>query len=180
MLYLFQCGITNKPNTSTSYPKLRRGIKSQPFDRVTGTTIISNPTRCSQPKRPNEKSPTGSSNYPTKMPNNIMKHFASDIVHNSSQSQVIQNYLNQTIPMVLRSGNVINGSNIVHQINKNDINEIIGTVTRSQTNKNHIRHNTIHKLATTKTLHPMNNYSQNHGVITATAYENLRNGTIIG
>lgn len=158
-------------------PKLRRGVKPQLINRLSTTATITNPSRCPLPKRPNQDSPTGPANYHTKIPNNITKHFASSTVNNSSQSQVIHNYLNQTMPMTLRSSSVITRSIAAH---RNDMNETIDgyKATRSQTLKNHLRHNNTIQKPITITKNSMNyNYSQNHGIITESAYKNLRNGS---
>lgn len=170
---IFQSGLAQKWN-APSQPKLRRGTKPPPANR----NPQKNPTPARPPlaKRPNEDSPTSQPNYIIpKMPNNITKHFASSgpaSNTNSAQSQIIQNYLNQTMPMQTRSA----------AGRRTNINEtVIGGLkqTRSQTLKNHLRHSAIQKPITNqRTMRTLNSYSQNHGIITASAYKDLKNGSI--
>lgn len=126
------------------------------------------------------------------MPSNITKHFittncgdSSPLTCNSStQNQVIERYLTQSFPAPslrnressyqLRnfSQNTIylpDSENLRHK----------SAVTRSQTIKNHLRHN-VQKPSTASqcSLRSLNSFSQNHGVITASAYRDLKNGNI--
>ncbi|XP_015124227.1 extracellular signal-regulated kinase 2 isoform X2 [Diachasma alloeum] len=148
-----------------SQPKLRRGTKPPAANR--------NPQKII-PARHSSTSHTD--NYlMTKMPNNITKHFASSgpaSNGNSSQSQIIQNYLNQTMPMQTRSA-------VARRTNHSET--IIGglKLTRSQTLKSHLRHSAIQKPVTNqRTMRTLNSYSQSHGIITASAYKDLKNGSI--
>ncbi|XP_063975791.1 extracellular signal-regulated kinase 2-like [Diachasmimorpha longicaudata] len=161
-------------SAAPSQPKLRRGTKPPPANRNPPKNI---PSKNSLAKRPNQDSLIShTDNYLiTKMPNNITKHFASSgptSIGNSSQSQVIQNYLNQTMPMQTRSA-VARRTNLSETI-------IEGLkLTRSQTLKSHLRHSAIQKQVTNqRTIRTLNNYSQSHGIITALAYNDLKNGNI--
>ena len=153
----------------------------------------SNYSRVVLPKRPNQESPRFQAKYLTKMPNNVTKHFvstsncgdSSPLNHNStSQNQVIQRYLNQSLPVYVQRdrGSSCQFRNVNHsQIHlPGSENRLRSAVTRSQTQKNHQRHSTLQKpsTATQCSLRSLNNYSQNHGVISASAYKDLRNGNI--
>ncbi|KAG8037892.1 hypothetical protein G9C98_006103 [Cotesia typhae] len=150
-------------------------------------------------------------NYLVGTPNNITKHFAmgnnngeneSNVIdRNSSQSQVIQNYLNQTIPFrtttmtKIEINNRIKGDRKVNNIINNNrckndttVNHHIISgykLTRSQIIKNnHLKHGiVIQKInqSNIKNLryNNVNNYNQNHGVITASAYSDLCNRTAV-
>ncbi|XP_057327347.1 mitogen-activated protein kinase 15-like isoform X3 [Microplitis mediator] len=203
-------GVTNKSNNTSSInqpTKLRRGIKSQGINNNINkySTIINGsnaPSRYSLAKRANNQdSPTSSinsvNNYITKIPNNITKHFAMGTGsngpidnNNSLESQVILNYLNQTIPLRTTAISAINGNNRTSAVNNNNvinrhrndnnINETIGgyKITRSQTLKNNLKHIAVQKQSNVRNLRSMNNYNQNHGVITASAYSDLKNGSV--
>ncbi|XP_053593160.1 mitogen-activated protein kinase 15 isoform X4 [Microplitis demolitor] len=203
-------GVTNKSNNISSInqpTKLRRGTKSQGLNNNINkySTIINGsnaPSRYSLAKHANNQdSPTSSinsvNNYLTKIPNNITKHFAvgtgsNDPTdnNNSLESQVILNYLNQTIPLRTTAISAINGNNRTSVVNNNNvinrhrndnnINETISgyKITRSQTLKNNLKHTGVQKQSNIRNLRSINNYNQNHGVITASAYSDLKNGSV--
>ncbi|KAK0083472.1 hypothetical protein PV325_008727 [Microctonus aethiopoides] len=172
-----ECGLTSESNNAMNYLKLRRSDKPQVINRVSSSTIINNLTGYSRANRLSQECVREPRSNLMKVPNNVItKHFTLNDVNprrSSSQTQVIHNYLNQTMPMVLRSGNAIYGSKISYQYNRNNMNEIIGDgelVTRCRTPKNHLK-NTIHK---STTMHSINDCNQNHRVIKASTYGNLR------
>ena len=197
------------------------------------TTINNNPTNSTSkftlPKRSSPESPGIQAKYITRMPNNnVTKHFVSTDVNSSldnhhhhhlekrnsssisSQSQAIQNYLNQTllipsnIPQRIRRpparNSRTNGSNertmmnetlasfncsqvskhpVTNHVNLADNHRQKSAITRSQSMKNSLRHNVVQKpTVAVRAMRSLSSYSQNHGVITASAYKDLRNGTI--
>lgn len=172
--------------------KLRKGVKQgSGITRLSLSKISINPSRYPLPKRPSQDSPRSQTIIATKMPNNITKHFVvngnnNSMNNNTSQNQVIQNYLNQTMPMLTRSS--------VVQKNIHDKTTTIGEcykATRSsQIIKNHLRHNVIQKPITTavttttatttsiRNMRSLNSHNQSHGIITASAYKELKNGNV--
>ncbi|XP_033226406.1 extracellular signal-regulated kinase 2 [Belonocnema kinseyi] len=164
--------LPNKSNIGTSQPKLRRGVKSQIQHRglQNVATMNNNYSRVVLPKRPNQESTRCQAKYLTKMPNNITKHFVSTSncgdssplnLNSSSQNQVIQRYLNQSLPVQIQRDRgtscQLKNANYSQVYHPGSANRLRSAATRSQT---------------------LNSYSQNHGVITASAYKDLRNGNI--
>ena len=194
--FLFQFTIGNKLNTETTQPKLRKGIKSQNPHRATRSISIvnNNHTRVALPKRPNQDSLQSQTNPLTKMPNNVTKHFVSTascgdssfLNHNSTfQNQVIQRYLNQSMPVRIQHdrGTSYQFRNVSHNqtfIPNAENQRFRSASTRSQTVKNNLRHSAVPKPATATqcSLRSWKNFSQNHGVISASVYKDLRNGNI--
>lgn len=140
-----------------------------------------NPMRYPLPKRPSQDSPRSQVIIATKMPNNVTKHFVNgthSINNNISHNQVIQNYLNQTMPMVTRSA-----------VQRNFTTGSCNKATRSQALKSHLRQKTTSSTITSSTspatntttmknYRSINSHNQSHGIITASAYKELKNGNV--
>ncbi|XP_043275381.1 mitogen-activated protein kinase 15 [Venturia canescens] len=193
---------------------------------VDGSTTNNNNSlsKLTLPKRSSPESPGIQAKYITRMPNNnVTKHFVTTIGTEdqqkqrqscsninrqnsqnrmiSSQSRVIQNYLNQTLPMsglqtrekrIPTKSRLSDRMNIVETMGKFDYahgnkqpNNVLDnhrpktSVIRNQTLKPHLRHSSIQKpVVAVRGARSLNNYTQNHAVITASAYKELRNSTM--
>lgn len=205
-------------------PKLRRGVKPQPVHRfplakpIANPSTINNPTsKFTLPKRSSPDSPGVQAKYITRMPNNsVTKHFVSTSSPDDrsstsfnqrlqrnpttgSLSQVIQNYLNQTLPIpnaqtrdrrIPIKSRLNDRSTIAASANFDYPKQALSAAEnhrlksapiRGQTAKSHPKHNGIQKSTTaSRGTRSVSNYSQNHGVITASAYKDLRNAVTDG
>ncbi|XP_051171657.1 extracellular signal-regulated kinase 2-like [Leptopilina boulardi] len=186
------CNIGSRSNVGASQPKLRRGVKSQIAQRTSQNVklINNNHYRVILPKRSSHEQ----SKIQTKIPNNITKHFITtncgdsspiNYCDSTSQNNVIERYLTQSFPTALLKNRV--NSYQLRNFSQNPIylpdtenNRHKSAITRSQNIKNNLRHNNIQKpsTATQCSLRSMNSFSQNHGVITASAYRDLKSGNI--
>ncbi|XP_015602051.1 mitogen-activated protein kinase 15 isoform X2 [Cephus cinctus] len=182
---------TGVRSTLQAQSKSRKIGKPQLVHRISNQNPV-NQLKGTLPKRPNQESPNNQSKYLTKMPNSYAKHFAGSghvtvqqQSHVASQNQAIQNYLNQTIPMRERQSigtisEVAETTGYPQNVRNHLENHRLmrSAVTRSQTLKNHLRHSSIQKPQVARNLRSLNSYSQNHGIITASAYKDLRSGNI--
>ncbi|XP_012286312.1 mitogen-activated protein kinase 15 isoform X2 [Orussus abietinus] len=196
-------GAGGKSSVSVNQPKPRRGSKPQFLQRLQQPDPPGN-SKSTLPKRPSQESPRSQAKHVTKMPNNASKHFSPNYNSNAipnmnvnqtaPQSQAIQNYLNQTLPIPLTRERLAsartkssNQSSTGHPESRQSYpipgnvenHRLRSAVTRSQVLKNNLRFNAIQKPNTAvRNLRSLNSYSQSHGVITASAYKDLRNGSI--
>ncbi|XP_044002190.1 extracellular signal-regulated kinase 2-like isoform X2 [Aphidius gifuensis] len=173
------CGTNGKLNQQPVQQKLRRGVKQIPvLARLSLAKTPVNPMRYPLPKRPSQDSPRSQVIIANKMPNNVTKHFVNgthSINNNISHNQVIQNYLNQTMPMVTRSA-----------VQRNCTTSSCNKATRSQALKSHLRQKPTSTITsstsgatnttTMKNYRSIISHNQSHGIITASAYKELKNG----
>lgn len=191
--FQFQCNIGNRSAVGATQPKLRRGVKSQIAQRTSSQNVKlvnNNHYRVIVPKRQNHETPKIQTKYPTKIPNNVTKHFITtncgdtspiDNCDQFTQNRVIERYLTQSFPTA-----TLKNRATTHQLRNFSQNPIY-----ISDSDNHHRHksaivrsanvkNSSQKpsTATQCSLRSLNSFSQNHGVITASAYKDLKNGNI--
>lgn len=187
------CNIGNRSAVGATQPKLRRGVKSQIAQRTSSQNVKlvnNNHYRVIVPKRQNHETPKIQTKYPTKIPNNVTKHFITtncgdtspiDNCDQFTQNRVIERYLTQSFPTA-----TLKNRATTHQLRNFSQNPIY-----ISDSDNHHRHksaivrsanvkNSSQKpsTATQCSLRSLNSFSQNHGVITASAYKDLKNGNI--